>query len=184
MGRKAAHKNVAVEVARELTGWNPPDHFIRSCPDSGTPQMKRSKESQVPRQFPSVSIFITAIVYLFFAVWLGGNPNALLEAFDLHQSTPQMLTEIRAFYGGVELAIAVAMLWLWWRKELFAAALVGGLPLVGSASGRILGQFLDGYSMLHLRLASAETVGAAVCLLACWQVWRKASFDSKHSTKS
>lgn len=128
----------------------------------------------MPRQFPAVAILITAAVYVGFAVWLGSNPAALLTAFGIEQSTPQMLTEIRAFYGGVELAIAVAMLLLWWRGELFAAALVGGLPLLGSVSGRLIGQFADGYSTLHLGLAAPEAIGAAVCLAACWQmVWEK-----------
>lgn len=124
----------------------------------------------MPRQFPTVSILITALVYIGFALWLGFNPRALLTTFGIEQSTPQMLTELRAFCGGVELGIGVAMLLLWWRGDLFASALIGGLPLLGAVSGRLLGQFMDGYSGLHIGLAVPEAVGAAVCLVACWQL--------------
>ena len=90
-------------------------------------------------RFPTVAIFITAAIWAGFAIWLGVNPNVLLPAFGVESSTPQMLTEVRAFYGGVEMAIAVAMMVLWRRGDLFAALLVGGLPLVGaSGAGKAL----------------------------------------------
>ncbi|MDA9859072.1 DUF4345 family protein [Rubripirellula sp.] len=80
---------------------------------------------------------------------------------------PQMLTEVRAFYGGVEMAIAVAMILLWKRGHLFASLLVGGLPLLGSASGRCIGLLIDGFSSMHLGFAILELVGAAFCLAGC-----------------
>lgn len=83
-----------------------------------------------------------------------------------------MLTEVRAFYGGVEMAIAVAMMVLWRRGNLFAALLVGGLPLVGSASGRLIGLVIDGYSPLHLGFAALENFGAVFCLVGCRLVSR------------
>jgi hypothetical protein len=83
-----------------------------------------------------------------------------------------MLTEVRAFYGGVEMAIAVAMIVLWRRGDLFAAQVVGGLPLVGSASGRLIGLVVDGFSAMHLGFAGLEIVGAAFCLAGCLIVSR------------
>jgi len=113
---------------------------------------------------PTVAIWITAASWAGFAIWLGTNPGALLPAFGVDASTPQMLTEVRAFYGGVEMAIAVAMIVLWWRGELFASLLVGGLPLLGSASGRLIGLIVDGFSMTHLGFASLELIGSGFCL--------------------
>jgi len=112
---------------------------------------------------PTLAILITAASWAGFAVWLGLNPGALLPAFGVEDSTPQMLTEVRAFYGGVELAIAVAMIVLWRRGDYFSALLVGGLPLAGSACGRFLGLVLDGYSAMHIGFAWLELVGAAFC---------------------
>ena len=101
------------------------------------------------------------------------NPNALLNTFGIEDRTPQMATEIRAFYGGVEMAIAVAMIVLWRRGDLLAALLVGGLPLVGSATGRCVGLVTDGFSTTHLGFAGLEVVGAAFCLAGCVIVSRE-----------
>jgi len=128
-------------------------------------------------RLPTVAIFITAASWAGFAVWLGVNPGALLPAFGVEESTPQMLTEIRAFYGGVEMAIAVAMIVLWRRGDLFASLLVGGLPLVGSASGRLIGLVVDGISTMHLGFAGLEIVGAAFCFAGCMIVSKVSADD-------
>ena len=122
------------------------------------------------RKFPTAVVLVTAFIYFGFAGWLGADPGVLLTIFGIEESTPQMLTEFRAFYGGIEFGIGAAMLLLWWRGDAFAAALIGGLPLAGSVSGRLVGQFLDGYSGLHLVLAMPEAIGAAMCFAACWQL--------------
>lgn len=124
-----------------------------------------------------MAILITAASFAGFAVWLGVNPNALLEAFGIEDRTPQMATEIRAFYGGIEMAIAVAMILLWRRGDLFAALLIGGLPLLGSASGRLIGLVVDGFSMMHAGFAGLELVGAAFCLAGARMVLQAAQND-------
>ena len=126
---------------------------------------------------PTMAILITAARFVGFAVWLGLNPEALLPAFGVEESTPQMLTEVRAFYGGVEMAIAVAMIVLWRRGDLFASLLIGGLPLLGSASGRLIGLAADGFSMMHLGFAGLELVGAAFCLAGARMVSRGTQND-------
>jgi len=126
---------------------------------------------------PTIAILITAASFAGFAVWLGVNPNALLEAFGIEDRTPQMATEIRAFYGGIEMAIAVAMILLWRRGDLFAALLIGGLPLLGSASGRLIGMVVDGFSMMHAGFAGLELVGAAFCLAGARMVLQGAQND-------
>jgi hypothetical protein len=118
-------------------------------------------------RYPTAVIFITASVWSTFAVWLGLNPHALLTAFGMETSTPAMLTEIRAFYGGVEIAIAVSMIVLWFRGELFASLLIGGLPLAGSSAARTLGVIVDGFSSLHAGLAAVEFMGALLCTIGC-----------------
>ena len=124
-----------------------------------------------------MAILITAASFAGFAVWLGVNPNALLEVFGIEDRTPQMATEIRAFYGGIEMAIAVAMILLWRRGDLFAALLIGGLPLLGSASGRLIGLVVDGFSMMHAGFAGLELVGAAFCLAGARMVLQGAQKD-------
>ena len=128
--------------------------------------------------FPSVALLITATIWAAFALWLGSSPAALLEAFGIAQSSPQMLTEIRAFYGGVELGIAAAMVALWWQGEVVAGLLVGGLPLVGSAAGRGVGLVTDGYSGLHAAFAGFELLGAAFCFAGAYVAGRASGVDA------
>lgn len=115
-------------------------------------------------------IFITAAAYAGFGLWLGVQPNALLEAFGIEDRTPAMATEIRAFYGGIELGIAAVMLVLWKQGYARPAMLVGGLPLAGSASGRCIGMLVDGYSGVHAVFAGFEFVGFAFCMLGMFAV--------------
>lgn len=121
-------------------------------------------------RLPTVTLLITAGTYAGFALWLGTTPEALLAAFGIEATTPGMRTEIRAFYGGLELGLAAAMLVLWRRGDLAAALLVGGLPLLGSAAGRLLGQIADGPAGLHLAFAALEAFGGGLCLLAATKV--------------
>lgn len=121
-------------------------------------------------RFPAITLLITAGTYAGFAIWLSIRPDALLDAFGIETSTPQMLTEIRAFYGGIEMAIAVVMVVLWRRGDHFAALLTGALPLAASAAGRCLGMMVDGYSPLHAGFALMEAIGSVCCLAGCWIV--------------
>lgn len=129
----------------------------------------------MPTRFANITLLLTATIYLGFALWLGYSPRSLLVAFGIEQSTPEMLTEIRAFYGGVEAGIAIAMLALWWKNQIVAALLIGGIPLLGSASGRILGTMTDGFSGLHLVLASFEASGGILCLVGAYLLSKAAS---------
>ncbi|MEZ6134253.1 MAG: DUF4345 family protein [Pirellulaceae bacterium] len=124
-----------------------------------------------------MTLLITAAIYAGFAIWLGSTPATLLKTFGIESSTPAMLTEIRAFYGGIEIGIAVAMLVLWRRKEIFAGLLVGGLPLAGSAIGRCCGLIVDDFSGVHVGLAVVEALGAAVCFVACYVVNKAIQLD-------
>lgn len=125
----------------------------------------------MPKRLAPTAILITAATYAGFAIWLSLSPSSLLTAFGIQTSTPAMLTEIRAFYGGIEMAIAIAMLILWRQDNQAAALLIGGLPLAGSAIGRLLGMSIDGFSTLHVSFAAIETLGAIICL-ACYTAMR------------
>lgn len=117
--------------------------------------------------YQTIVTWVTAAVYAGFAFWLGVWPAALLDAFEVATATPAMLTEIRSFYGGIEMGIALSMILLWRRGDQFAALLIGGLPLAGSAACRCIGLAADGFSALHAGLAFVEAIGAASCLAGC-----------------
>lgn len=124
-------------------------------------------------RFAAAAFWITVTAYLAFAIWLGSSPDALLSAFGVPAGTPSMRTEIRAFYGGLETGIAATMLILYRRDQLDAALIAGGVPLAGSAAGRLLGCVADGFSAIHLGFAIFESVGAIVCLVSARRVGRR-----------
>ncbi|MDP1563518.1 MAG: DUF4345 family protein [Pirellulaceae bacterium] len=134
------------------------------------------------KSLPTMVIWLTAAVWAGIGMWFGISPQSLLSIMGVEESTPQLKTEMRAFYGGVELAIAVVMLILWRRQESFAALLVGGVPLGFSAAGRCLGMAVDGFSSLHLGLAAVEASGALLCLYAATLVTHPATGPCQQSS--
>ncbi len=126
----------------------------------------RLRQKLPMKSMPTIAILFTAAAWAGTAIWLGTNPLVLLNTFGVEQHTPQLLTEFRAFYGDVEFAIAVAMCIFWLRRDLFAALLIGGLPLALSATCRCVGMIVDEFSWLHTGLAVVEASGALLCLFA------------------
>ena len=58
---------------------------------------------------------------------------------------PSALTEIRAFYGGLQVGIGVFLVWCMRLQDRIATGLLlGGLAVGGAGLARALGVFLDG----------------------------------------
>jgi len=116
------------------------------------------------------SLGLTALAFFVFGGWLIVQPEGL-EMLGLALTTAAAVTEIRAFYGGLELgcglffALAVTRP-TWHRPALVLQATSLGL----TAAARGLGIVVDGTRQgLVLGLLSAEAVAAAVAL---WLLWR------------
>ena len=108
--------------------------------------------------FAKVSAGITAAAWAGFGVWLMLAPDALPEAFEATSSDP-FRTEVRAFYGGLELGIA-AVIALLANRHLPAAVLVGAFTLGGIAIGRGIGLLVDGFFAPHAIFMTLELIGA------------------------
>lgn len=116
------------------------------------------------------SLGLTALAFLGFGGWLLVQPEGL-EMLGLALTTAAAVTEVRAFYGGLELgcglffALAVTRP-AWHRPALVLQATSLGL----TATARGLGIVVDGTRQgLVFGLLSAEAVAAA---LAVWLLWR------------
>ena len=55
---------------------------------------------------PTIALLIGAGAFALFGVWLFATPNAM-GAVDISADSPNARAEIRAMYGGLELALAV-----------------------------------------------------------------------------
>lgn len=117
-----------------------------------------------------LSLSLTALSYLGFGLWLLVSPHGL-ETLGLALTTSAAVTEIRAFYGGLELGCGLFFALAVRRPAWHTPALVlQATSLGGAAAARALGLIVDGTrDGLILGLMTAEAVAAAVAL---WLLWR------------
>lgn len=90
-------------------------------------------------------LIFSAIIWLPYGLYCFITPGALGEAAGVMATTPTGTTEIRAMYGGLQMAIGALSATAWWKPRLASGVL---LTLVfvsgGLASTRLLGALMDG----------------------------------------
>ncbi|SOD03397.1 protein of unknown function [bacterium JGI 053] len=116
---------------------------------------------------PRVSLRLAALAFAGFGVALLVRP-ALLGSLGIELGRPAAATEIRAFYGGLELGLAVFFALAstrddWLRPALYAqAASLGGIVLA-----RLIGFVVDGSAEpLLLLFAAVEATGVVLGAVA------------------
>lgn len=93
-------------------------------------------------------------------------PDSLAGQAGL-STAPQALTEIRAFYGGLQIGVGLFLLWCFRRRETSLGLVLVGLAVGGAAIGRTLGILLDeSLTRFHLANLSIELVTVALVALA------------------
>ena len=94
-------------------------------------------------------------------------PGSLAEQVGW-SSTPAGLTEIRAFYGGVQLGLGCFLIWCSRsRDRLLAGLLVAGLAVGGIGAARAVGLLLDGApTSYHLANLAVEIATVLVVVVA------------------
>ena len=71
-------------------------------------------------------------------------PNSLTQQAGL-VATPSGLTEIRAFYGGLQIGVGLFLLWCLRQQSMIPAGLLlVGLAVGGAGIARVLGMTIDG----------------------------------------
>ena len=113
-----------------------------------------------------LSLLLAALAFGGFGVWLLIQPTAL-SAVDITLATATARTEIRGFYGGLELGLAVfftacAIRPEWHRPGLFAQA----ATLFCIAAGRLVGLAIDGGDTAIVAFMLLEFLGGAIGLFA------------------
>lgn len=124
-------------------------------------------------RFPVIVLWLSALLFLAFGVGCLIQPE-LLTQFGLPVQ-PVWRTELRAFYGGLEIGLATFLILCarrpaWVLPGLLAAALV--LGCVGTA--RLLGMALDGPVRNMLVAMVAELSGCALAVAAVVHEGRRA----------
>jgi hypothetical protein len=114
------------------------------------------------RWFPQVVLWISALGFGYFGVMFLVDPVGYGAKVDLVAATPGARTEVRAMYGGLELALAIFLAACaqrpeWWRMGLLLSA----LAFLGLATGRAFGIALEGTTTSLMRLLLVSEIALA-----------------------
>ncbi len=121
-----------------------------------------------------LSLGLSALAFAAFGMWFLVSPTTLVRigVMLLHANA---VAEIRAFYGGLELALGVFFLLALRRPAWFVPALmVQALTLGGVAATRLYGIALGGTTKIMLVFAAAEAAGCALAVVALLRLGREA----------
>jgi len=119
------------------------------------------------RWLPQIVLWISALGFGYFGVVFLLDPAGYASKVDLVAATPSARAEVRAMYGGLELALAVFLATCaqrpeWWRLGLLLSA----VAFLGLGTGRAVGLALEGVAPPFMRLLLASEVVLAA--LALW----------------
>jgi hypothetical protein len=88
---------------------------------------------------------LSALLWFLYGLYCFFSPGALAEGAGVAATTPTGTTELRAMYGGLQMALGVMAGLGLGRADLTRTALVAlGLVTAGLGSARLLGAFVDG----------------------------------------
>ncbi|MEM6819228.1 MAG: DUF4345 domain-containing protein [Pseudomonadota bacterium] len=114
-------------------------------------------------KFAKVVLWVFSIITLAFGALSLVSPEAIANAIKVDPLTPGALTEIRSFYGGLELGLAAFWIAGAQRAELLKPALVSMVMIWGAvALSRIYGLVIDGGTASTLYVALASELAAAI----------------------
>ena len=121
--------------------------------------------------FSKVVVVITALIFLGFGLVILFAPGAVMGMVNFDVSDPIARTEIRAFYGGLEIGIALFLAHCVFLGGRARAGLVAGTLMLGGVFfSRLLGAWIDGTSHGAIAWAALmEGTGAVVNGIA-WRI--------------
>lgn len=125
-------------------------------------------------RFGRMVLAASIIAWLGLGSWLYVNPLELSGA-GLVADTANGRTEVRAFYGGLEVGIAAFLIWCLVRPERTRTGLVAALLTIGCTGlGRLSGMMMEGFQTTPIMwaLVTVELLAALLTLSALRQLNR------------
>lgn len=141
---------------------------------------KRSGKSP-PMKFPLLTksgLYFIALLYLLFGFMFMIDPGKYGLSLGFTELNAAALVELRAVYGGLELAMGFAMIWLMRKNRYRQCAALSQFSFIAFAGGRILGLIIEGavpgnqiyFLVLELSL-----------LLISWFCWKNTLTEGEKS---
>ena len=120
--------------------------------------------------FAKIVLWIAGISFIGFGLWALLAPASLAGLVHFELLDEIATTEMRAFYGGLDLGLGVYLIMGAIKPEMTRACLVAGAVLLGCiALARICGLLIDGSGSGVMYFALSTEIGGA---LACWLALR------------
>ena len=117
-----------------------------------------------------VALGLAALGFLGFGLAALIAPVATMAGADLALTDPRAIVEVRAFYGGLEIALGILLVLAFRAKYQSAGLVLGFASYLGIALARGLGMLLSGTQSNFLWFALAtELLFAGFCGLAWWR---------------
>ena len=119
--------------------------------------------------FATVVLVFFGLSFLAFGLWALFAPVSLAALVHFGMESPASVTEIRAFYGGLEIGLAAFLIWSAFDKEMLPAALIALAAVAGGiALARVAGILVDGSaSGMMFGALAFESLGA-IFAVAAW----------------
>ncbi|WP_373082205.1 DUF4345 family protein [Zhongshania sp.] len=119
-----------------------------------------------------------AVAWLAIGGWLFIDPSALSAYAGVAAATEDGIVELRAMYGGMELAIGLAALWALWRPRWACHVLfLNGIVTAGIGAGRLFAVMLAGSASVYTLSALAFELSAAAL---CWVFAKRLSGEQRN----
>ena len=106
---------------------------------------------------------ISAIVFLLLGLAFTFIPATMIPAMDINAEPGKALADIRAVYGGLDLAIGILLAFFFFRREWATGLAVSTLVCTCLFAGRLVGIVWDpARDILTFSLFAAEVLGAVL----------------------
>ena len=130
--------------------------------------------------FDRIVLALNAAFVLFSGVACILAPTSLAQQAGL-SVTPSALTEIRAFYGGLQVGIGCFLMWcIRGRETTFAGLLLVVVGVGGAGIARVLGMLVDREpTAFHLTNLTIEAITVAVVAVALSRHQRLAQVNAQ-----
>ena len=115
-----------------------------------------------------VVLWLLGLGFLGLGSWALVAPHSFSELVQFSLNSSLAVTELRAFYGGLELGLGIFFILGALRPDLTKAALTAGaIAMSAVALGRLFGVLVDdSTSTLMFSVLGIEIVSAAACIWA------------------
>ena len=144
----------------------------RPGPEQRIRAISANRKSNLKLVLARCFLLLSAVLHLYYGVVFALDPEPMMARLALAATAAAGITEMRAFHGGLMIALGCAFLWAaldrrWLRPGLVLMA----LTYMGAVIGRSAGILIDGTGDAFIHsILMVETVGFLLSVFSLWLI--------------